>query len=64
MRQMNINIGDVHRERLRLEENVRKLRASLRHWQAQEIEYEEMKEGMQALGDNHAKIGLVYGTWD
>ena len=40
---------DLERHRLQLERNVSKLRASLRHWQQWELEYEGMKEDVLAL---------------
>ena len=38
---------DLVRHRLRLEENVAKLRKSLQHWQTWELEYEGLKEEIQ-----------------
>lgn len=38
---------DLERHRLRLEENVAKLRKSLQHWQTWELEYEGLKEEIQ-----------------
>lgn len=35
---------DVERQHVQLEENIKKLRASLQHWQTWEIEYEGLKE--------------------
>ncbi|KAG8533214.1 uncharacterized protein KY384_001997 [Bacidia gigantensis] len=46
------HLVDVEKKRLQLEKNVANLRASLRHWQQWEIEYESMKEDLVALGDN------------
>lgn len=40
---------DLERHRLRLEENVAKLRKSLQHWQTWELEYEGLKEEIQRL---------------
>ena len=41
---------DLERHRLRLEENVAKLRKSLLHWQTWELEYEGLKEEIQLKG--------------
>ena len=43
---------DLERHRISLEQNVRKLRQSLQHWQAWEIEYEGLKEDIQSLEDD------------
>ncbi len=50
---------DLERHRLGLEENVSKLRESLRHWQTWEAEYEGIKEEIQSLGDEHTSSELV-----
>ncbi len=52
---------DLERHRLMLEQNVAKLRASLEHWQAWEIEYEGMKEDILGLGDGANSNDLVIG---
>ena len=54
------SLADLERYRLQLEENIKKLRASLRHWQTWEIEYEGMKEELLDLGDVHSCSDLVY----
>ena len=54
------SLVDLERYRLQLEQNVAKLRASLRHWQTWEIEYEGMKEEILELGDVHSCYDLVY----
>lgn len=54
------SLVDLERYRLQLEQNVAKLRASLRHWQTWEIEYEGMKEEILELGDVHPCSDLVY----
>ena len=54
------SLADLERYRLQLEENIKKLRASLRHWQTWEIEYEGMKEEILELGDVHSCSDLVY----
>lgn len=50
---------DLERQRLLLEENVSKLRESLKHWQIWETEYEGMKEEIEILGDDHTSTELV-----
>lgn len=50
---------DLERHRLLLEQNVSKLRASLRHWQQWELEYEGMKEDVLAVPDDHTPVDLV-----
>ena len=56
---MRDSLADLERYRLRLEQNVAKLRASLRHWQTWEIEYEGMKEEMLEFGKVHSSSDLV-----
>lgn len=56
------SLADLERYRLQLEQNVAKLRASLRHWQTWEIEYEGMKEEILELGEVHSSSDLVYGV--
>lgn len=53
------SLADLERYRLQLEENIKKLQASLRHWQTWEIEYEGMKEELLELGDVHSCSDLV-----
>ena len=53
------SLADLERYRLQLEQNVGMLRASLRHWQTWEIEYEGMKEEILELGDVHSCSDLV-----
>ncbi len=53
------SFADLERQRLQLEQNVTKLRASLQHWQAWEIEYEGMKEDILELADNPSQTKLV-----
>lgn len=50
---------DLERHRLQLEQNVAKLRASLRHWQQWELEYEGMKEDVSALADDTTPVDSV-----
>ena len=56
------SLADLERYRLQLEQNVTKLRASLRHWQTWEIEYEGMREEILELGEVHSSSDLVYGV--
>ena len=50
---------DLERHRLSLEQNLAKLRASLQHWQAWEIEYEGLKEEILKLRDGPSQADLV-----
>lgn len=59
-RKVRDSLADLERYRLQLEENIKKLQASLRHWQTWEIEYEGMKEEISELGDVHSCSDLVY----
>ncbi|KAL9635696.1 MAG: hypothetical protein Q9164_003293, partial [Protoblastenia rupestris] len=62
MAEHEINLKITEDSRLRLEENIAKLRASLRHWQQWEIEYEGMREELAALGeDNRHESMLAVG---
>lgn len=58
------SFADLERYRLSLEENVKKLQESLRHWQTWEAEYEGLQEEMLGLGDGHteARLVLAYST--
>lgn len=51
-------LSDMEKTRMELEQNVSKLRASLRHWQQWEIEYEGMKEELLSLNDQHTQKDL------
>ena len=53
------SLVDLERYRLQLEDNVARLRASLRYWQTWEAEYEGMKEEISDLGPKHAKEDMV-----
>ncbi|KAL9127424.1 MAG: hypothetical protein Q9217_003693 [Psora testacea] len=53
------SLVDLEKRRAQLEENVTKLRTSLRHWQQWEIEYEGMKEELTALGDAYNQKDLL-----
>ena len=57
--QVKDSFVDLERHRLRLEENVSKLRKSLQHWQTWEAEYEGMKEEIEGLDDGHTVSELV-----
>ena len=50
---------DLERLRLQLEENVKKLRKSLQHWQTWSAEYEGLKEEILGLGEEHTEAELV-----
>ena len=50
---------DVERYRLQLEENVAKLRASLKHWRTWEADYECMKEELPHLGKDRTSVDMV-----
>ncbi|OCK98407.1 uncharacterized protein K441DRAFT_739184 [Cenococcum geophilum 1.58] len=57
---------DLERHRLRLEENVAKLRKSLQHWQTWELEYEGLKEEIQRFKgqpttEDIVNIGKYFG---
>ena len=56
----------LEKRRIELQENVAKLQASLRHWQAWEIEYESMKEEILDLGNEPepAEIDKTAGNSD
>lgn len=60
-RKVRDSLADLERFRLDLERNIAKLRASLRHWQTWEIEYEGMREEILELGEVHSSSDLVYG---
>lgn len=50
---------DLERHRLQLKQNVSKLRASLQHWQAWEIEYEGIKEDILEFAEDPSQTDLV-----
>ena len=58
------SLSDLERKREQLEVNVNKLRASLKHWQDWEIEYEGMKEELLALGRHHSQKDLERLQYD
>ncbi|KAL8703778.1 MAG: hypothetical protein Q9201_003043 [Fulgogasparrea decipioides] len=51
-------VGELERQRQRLEENAEKLRKSIRYWQTWEAEYEGLKEGLQSLGNDCSSSSL------
>ena len=53
------SFADLERHRLRLEENLGKLRQSLQHWQTWEAEYEGLKEEIAGAGSNASSTDLV-----
>ena len=50
---------DLERHRLQLEQNISKLRASLRHWQQWEFEYEYMKDDVLAVANVDTPVDSV-----
>lgn len=60
-RKVRDTLADLEKFRLELERNIAKFRASLRHWQTWQIEYEGMKEEVLELGEVHSSSDLVYG---
>lgn len=46
------DFGSLERQHVQLEDNIKKLRASLQHWQAWEVEYEHLKEDALISGNN------------
>ena len=56
------SFADLERNRLRLEDNVAKLRKSLQYWQTWEAEYEGMKEEIEGLDDQHTDTELVMNS--
>ena len=53
------SFADLEKHRVKLEQNVAKLRSSLQLWQAWEIEYEGMKEEILGLRPRHTQADLV-----
>ncbi|KAH0537500.1 hypothetical protein FGG08_005718 [Glutinoglossum americanum] len=56
---MKDSFADLERHRLRLEDNVSKLRKALRHWQTWEAEYEGLKEEIQAFDGDPQPEDLI-----
>lgn len=63
----NMELTDIERQRQMLEDNVQRLRQSLKHWQIWEAEYEGLKEELIATGpealekDSLLEISKTYG---
>ncbi|KAI9729587.1 MAG: hypothetical protein M1834_006783 [Cirrosporium novae-zelandiae] len=53
------SFADLERHRLRLEENVQKLRKSLQHWRQWDAEYEGLKEEILSRGKKASRKDLV-----
>ncbi|KAI4260370.1 MAG: hypothetical protein LQ352_000343 [Teloschistes flavicans] len=51
-------VSEIERQRRRLEESVEKLNKSIRYWQTWDVEYEELKEELQSLGDNPSSSAI------
>ncbi|KAL8642565.1 MAG: hypothetical protein Q9228_000752 [Teloschistes exilis] len=51
-------VDELERQRRQLEENVEKLKKSIRYWQTWEAEYEDLKEGLQTLGDEASSSAI------
>jgi unconventional prefoldin RPB5 interactor 1 len=54
-----MELTEIERQRRLLEENVQKLRQSLKHWQIWEAEYEGLKEELVATGPEELTIDVV-----
>lgn len=54
-----MELTDIERQRRALEENVQKLRQSLKHWQTWEAEYEGLKEELIATGPEELTAEVV-----
>ncbi|KAM0698934.1 hypothetical protein Q7P36_000978 [Cladosporium allicinum] len=54
-----MELTEIERQRRLLEENVQKLRQSLKHWQIWEAEYEGLKEELVATGPEELTIEVV-----
>ncbi|KAL1964600.1 hypothetical protein VTN77DRAFT_6774 [Rasamsonia byssochlamydoides] len=52
-------LADLERQRLELEENVRKLQQSLYHWRLWEAEYDGLKEEIASLKKNSTKDDIL-----
>lgn len=49
------SLANLERHRLQLEENVKKLQKAVQHWQAWDVEYEALKEEIDALPSADSK---------
>lgn len=54
-----MELTEIERQRRLLEENVQKLRQSLKHWQIWEAEYEGLKEELVATGPEELTVEVV-----
>lgn len=62
-----MELTEIERQRRLLEENVQKLRQSLKHWQTWEAEYEGLKEELIATGPEELTtqaVSEIYKTYD
>lgn len=55
----DLQLAKIEEERLKLEQNVAKLQRALRHWQDQDLEYEELKEEIETLPEQPGEHDLV-----
>lgn len=57
---------DLEKHRLRLEDNVNKLRKALQHWQTWDAEYEALKEEVEAVtaADEAEELRRIHGEFD
>lgn len=55
---MEYTTNELNIQRRRLEDNVEKLRESIQTWQTWEAEYKDLKEEVQALGDEASSSAL------
>lgn len=57
---------DLEKHRLRLEDNVNKLRKALQHWQTWDAEYETLKEEVEAVtaADQTEELHRIHGEFD
>ncbi|KAL6701789.1 Prefoldin subunit domain-containing protein [Trichoderma pleuroticola] len=57
---------DLEKHRLRLEDNVDKLRKALQHWQTWDAEYEALKEEVEAVteADQAGELRRIHGEFD
>ena len=53
------SLVDLERHRLRLEENLGRLRLALKHWQTWEAEYEGLREEILDAGVHASRADLV-----
>ncbi|CAM1504513.1 Fc.00g021040.m01.CDS01 [Cosmosporella sp. VM-42] len=61
----NDNFSDLERNRLQLEENIRKLQDALQHWQTWDAEYEALKEEVEsAPGASEAELARIQDQFE